>query len=188
MSPVGSVDGGGVWARSPSLGGETSGAAGRGATELPAFVPADPSDRAETPGISAEAARDILDRLETPDPEKSPLSTNADASASEAVPEARRTLLVRGAPSASANAAELFLYRAFAPHGAVVSVRSTSGSNAAEHVVQFRRATGDGTPRAARWTEARSGRCASPRWMRRNTFRALEKTRAERITRDTYDT
>lgn len=140
VSPVGSFDGGGVWARSPSLGGETSGAAGRGATELPAFVPADPSDRAETPGISAEAARDILDRLETPDPEKSPLSTNADASASEAVPEARRTLLVRGAPSASANAAELFLYRAFAPHGAVVSVRSTSGSNAAEHVVQFRRA------------------------------------------------
>lgn len=140
VSPVGSFDGGGVWARSPSLGGETSGAAGRGATELPAFVPADPSDRAETPGISAEAARDILDRLETPDPEKSPLSTNADASASEAVPEARCTLLVRGAPSASANAAELFLYRAFAPHGAVVSVRSTSGSNAAEHVVQFRRA------------------------------------------------
>ena len=140
MSPVGSFDGGGVWARSPSLGGETSGAAGRGATELPAFVPADPSDRAETPGISAEAARDILDRLETPEPDKSPRARSADAPASEAVPEARRTLLVRGAPGASANAAELFLYRAFAPHGAVVSVRSTSGSITAEHVVQFRRA------------------------------------------------
>lgn len=140
VSPVGSFDGGGVWARSPSLGGETSGAAGRGATELPAFVPADPSDRAETPGISAEAARDILDRLETPEPEKSPHARTADAPASEAVPEARCTLLVRGAPGASANAAELFLYRAFAPHGAVVSVRSTSGSITAEHVVQFRRA------------------------------------------------
>ena len=140
VSPVGSFDGGGVWARSPSLGGETSGAAGRGATELPAFVPADPSDRAATPGISAEAARDILDRLETPEPEKSPRARNADGSASEAVPEARRALLVRGAPGATANAAELFLYRAFAPHGAVVSVRSTSGSSAAEHVVQFRRA------------------------------------------------
>ena len=56
------------------------------------------------------------------------------------MPEARCTLLVRGAPGASANAAELFLYRAFAPHGAVVSVRSTSGSITAEHVVQFRRA------------------------------------------------
>ena len=140
VSPVGSFDGGGVWARSPSLGGETSGAAGRGATELPAFVPADPSDRAETPGISAEAAREILDRLETPEPEKSPHARTADAPASEAVPEARCTLLVRGAPGASANAAELFLYRAFAPHGAVVSVRSTSGSITAEHVVQFRRA------------------------------------------------
>ena len=140
VSPVGSFDGGGVWARSPSLGGDTSGAAGRGATELPAFVPADPSDRAETPGISAEAARDILDRLETPEPEKSPHARTADAPASEAVPEARCTLLVRGAPGASANAAELFLYRAFAPHGAVVSVRSTSGSITAEHVVQFRRA------------------------------------------------
>jgi hypothetical protein len=140
VSPVGSFDGAGVWARSPSLGGETSGAAGRGATELPAFVPADPSDRAETPGISAEAARDILDRLETPEPEKSPHARTADAPASEAVPEARCTLLVRGAPGASANAAELFLYRAFAPHGAVVSVRSTSGPITAEHVVQFRRA------------------------------------------------
>ena len=93
-----------------------------------------------TMGISAEAARDILDRLETPEPEKSPHARTADAPASEAVPEARCTLLVRGAPGASANAAELFLYRAFAPHGAVVSVRSTSGSITAEHVVQFRRA------------------------------------------------
>ena len=142
VSPVGSFDGGGVWARSPSLGGETSGAAGRGATELPAFVPADPPDRAETPGISAEAARDILDRLETPEPEKSPRAflQTADAPASEAVPEARRTLLVRGAPGAGTET-ELFLYRAFAPHGAVVSVRSTSGEKiTAEHVVQFRRA------------------------------------------------
>ena len=32
------------------------------------------------------------------------------------------------------------IHRAFAPHGAVVSVRSTSGSITAEHVVQFRRA------------------------------------------------
>ena len=142
VSPVGSFDGGGVWARSPSLGGETSGAAGRGATELPAFVPADPPDRAETPGISAEAARDILDRLETPEPDKSPRAflQTADAPASEAVPEARRALLVRGAPGAGTET-ELFLYRAFAPHGAVVSVRSTSGEKiTAEHVVQFRRA------------------------------------------------
>ena len=75
-----------------------------------------------------------------PDPEKSPSLLTRTPPPRRLCREARRTLLVRGAPGASANAAELFLYRAFAPHGAVVSVRSTSGSNAAEHVVQFRRA------------------------------------------------
>jgi hypothetical protein len=49
---------------------------------------------------------------------------------------------VRGAPGASPTATELYLYRAFAPHGAVVSVRSTSStsinSGVAEHVVEFK--------------------------------------------------
>lgn len=137
VSPVGSFDGGGMWARSPTLGGENAfgpGVAGK------AFGSVDVSlDRAETPGISAEAARDILDRLETPELEKSP---NPEPEHLEAAPEARRTLLVRGAPGASPTAAELYLYRAFAPHGAVVSVRSTSStssaSGVAEHVVEFK--------------------------------------------------
>ena len=128
VSPVGSFDGGGLWARSPSLGGADA-VTVPGATGELFARPADPADRAETPGISAEAARDLLDRLEAPD----------DAEA-EASTEARRTLLVRGAPDTSTDAAELYLYRAFAPHGAVVSVRSTGTPGVAEHVVTFRRA------------------------------------------------
>ena len=140
VSPVGSFDGGGMWARSPSVvGGENAfarGVAGK------AFGVGDVSlDRAETPGISAEAARDILDRLETPELEKTPNPERMEDRAS-AAPEARRTLLVRGAPGASPTATELYLYRAFAPHGAVVSVRSTSStsinSGVAEHVVEFK--------------------------------------------------
>jgi hypothetical protein len=139
VSPVGSFDGGGMWARSPTLGGENAfarGVAGK------AFGVGDVSlDRAETPGISAEAARDILDRLETPELEKTP-NRNEPEDRASAAPEARRTLLVRGAPGASPTATELYLYRAFAPHGAVVSVRSTSStsinSGVAEHVVEFK--------------------------------------------------
>lgn len=133
VSPVGSFDGGGVWARSPALDKATV----PGAAASEAFVrPADPADRAATPGISAEAARDILDRLETPDLEQARDPAPEDTEETEA----RRTLLVRGAPGASPNAAELYLYRAFAPHGAIVSVRSTGTPGVAEHVVTFRRA------------------------------------------------
>ena len=140
VSPVGSFDGGGMWARSPTLGGENAfgpRVAGKAFTRS-----VDVSlDRAETPGISAEAARDILDRLETPELEKTP-NRNEPEDRASAAPEARRTLLVRGAPGASPTATELYLYRAFAPHGAVVSVRSTSStsinSGVAEHVVEFK--------------------------------------------------
>ena len=158
------------------------GAAGRGATELPAS--SGPSDRAETPESPRRRRATSWTGSRRPIPRRA-LSTNADASARR-LGRGARTPLVRGAPSASANAAELFLYRAFAP-----TVRwFPCGARAARaprarRVVQARGGA-DAARRAL--AEARSGRCASPRGMRRNTFRALEKTRAERITRDTYGT
>jgi hypothetical protein len=127
-----------MWARSPTLGGENAfarGVAGK------AFGVGDVSlDRAETPGISAEAARDILDRLETPELEKSPepgTGTSRGGARSSA-----HSARARRARRVSDGRQELYLYRAFAPHGAVVSVRSTSStsinSGVAEHVVEFK--------------------------------------------------
>ena len=113
-SPVGSFNGGGLW----SNGGESRGV-GRDArssssvgapmptTKFPFPFPA--VDRADTPGISPEDAREMLDRLESP-----------DGVAGAEDDDAKRIVVVRGVPNVPE--AELLLYRAFAPHGALASV------------------------------------------------------------------
>ena len=113
-SPVGSFNGGGLW----SNGGESRGV-GRDArssssvgaptptTKFPFPFPA--VDRADTPGISPEDAREMLDRLESP-----------DGVAGAEDDDAKRIVVVRGVPDVPE--AELLLYRAFAPHGALASV------------------------------------------------------------------
>lgn len=113
VSPVGSFDAGGLWsnglapnARSPS----TVGASPPTQTTTTTFpFPFSAVDRADTPGISAEDAREMLDRLESPD---------GVGSADDE--DAKRVVVVRGVPDVPD--AELLLYRAFAPHGALASV------------------------------------------------------------------
>ena len=97
-------------------------------------------------------------------------------------------LLVRGAPQrVRERRRAVSVPRVRAARVPVVSVRSTSGSSAAEHVVQFRRAAeADAARRAAGRRRARGA------WRHRAgcavILFALLKTRAERITRDTYGT
>jgi len=149
ISPVGSFEGaGGMWS---SVGVGVGAGAGIGVETPRAF------DRAETPGISADDARDLLARLETPEFEELPREIGdgvpgAERGASPSPPppdsgtKSDRALLVRGAPG-DPDAAELYLYRAFAPHGALVSIRGSGASR--EHVVEFAAAEEAWSARAA---------------------------------------
>lgn len=120
VSPVGSFDAGGLWsnggasrgvapnARSPStIGASPTPPTAAATTTFP--FPFSAVDRADTPGISAEDAREMLDRLESP-----------DGVGSAEDEDAKRVVVVRGVPDVPD--AELLLYRAFAPHGALASV------------------------------------------------------------------
>ena len=158
-SPVGSFNGGGLW----SNGGESRGV-GRDArssssvgapmptTKFPFPFPA--VDRADTPGISPEDAREMLDRLESP-----------DGVAGAEDDDAKRIVVVRGVPDVPE--AELLLYRAFAPHGALASVCGGGRSRGAgtfreerggargarggrEHPRRTRRGGVDGPPRVVK--------------------------------------
>lgn len=119
VSPVGSFDAGGLWsnggasrgvapnARSPSTIGASPPPRTTTTTTFP--FPFSAVDRADTPGISAEDAREMLDRLESP-----------DGVGSAEDEDAKRVVVVRGVPDVPD--AELLLYRAFAPYGALASV------------------------------------------------------------------
>ena len=127
VSPVGSFDAGGLWsnggasrgpapnAPSPSTIGASPPPRTTTTTTFP--FPFSAVDRADTPGISPEDAREMLDRLESP-----------DGVGSAEDEDAKRVVVVRGVPDVPE--AELLLYRAFAPHGALASVTVESDREA----------------------------------------------------------
>ena len=144
VSPVGSFDQPGMWARGPAVEtgycGPRDNSGDSGATSVHHGL-----DRAATPGITALEARAMLDRLET----ETPPITHTHAS-SESEPEATRSLLVRRRSDrqfSSAETEELYLWRTFAPRGVVVSIHSTGVQG--EHVVAFSKACDANTARVA---------------------------------------
>ena len=131
-SPVGSFDGGSMWSRGHGIEAVRSDAMGKQSEYSNDKTTTGDLDRVETPGISAEDASAMLDRLETPELAGKDVHESAES-------ETDRTLLVRGGPrNGGPDSSELFLYRQFAKHGAVVSIQSTGV--AMQHVVTFGKA------------------------------------------------
>ena len=135
VSPVGSYDKDGLWS---AMGGRA--AAGGGGGGGPGTTSSsDPLDRAETPGISAAEAAHLLDSLEDAEDDVAAFvpfgggrgSGVVDRSG-PSIADRPRALAVSGLP---AGADELWVYKNFAPHGAVLEVVLEEGGG--EATVKF---------------------------------------------------
>mmetsp|Transcript_11944 Transcript_11944/g.51426 ORF Transcript_11944/g.51426 Transcript_11944/m.51426 type:complete len:657 (+) Transcript_11944:436-2406(+) len=135
VSPVGSYDKDGLWS---AMGGRA--AAGGGGGGGPGTTSSsDPLDRAETPGISAAEAAHLLDSLEDAEDDVAAFvpfgggrgSGVVDRSG-PSIADRPRALAVSGLP---AGADELWVYKNFALHGAVLEVVLEEGGG--EATVKF---------------------------------------------------
>lgn len=160
VSPVGSYDKGGLWSAmgAASAGGTTthaaasaSAGAGPGGPGQASLGQAslsqaslgqaslDPLDRAETPGISAAEAAHLLDSLEDAEDDVAAFvpfggrtGTGVGDRSGPSTADGPATLVVSGLPE---GADELWVYKNFAPHGAVLEVVLEEGGG--EATVKF---------------------------------------------------
>lgn len=149
VSPVGSYDKGGLWSGMMGTGTGTGGGSGPGAPTPGAINGGvnggvgrgvgqnkfDPLDRAETPGISAEDAAHLLDSLEDglDDEDEAaafvPFGGASNGHAHRVGTYGPSKLVVKGLPE---GADELWIYKKFARHGALLDVVVEEGEATVE--------------------------------------------------------